>query len=51
MSFTSVFQKTDLVDTLSHYFKIFSNFSVLCQMSKYFGKCFGPSTPARELSF
>ena len=27
---------------------MFSNFSVLCQMSKYFGTCFGPST--RELS-
>ena len=28
---------------------MFSNFSVLCQMSKYFGTCFGPST--RDLSF
>ena len=24
---------------------------MLCQMSKYFGKCFGPSTPAPESSF
>ena len=24
---------------------------MLCQMSKYFGKCFGPSTPASKSSF
>ena len=24
---------------------------MLCQMSKYFGKCFGPSTPAPKSSF
>ena len=36
----------NLVYTLSHNFKIFSNFFVLCRMSKYFGKCFGTSTRA-----
>ena len=35
-----------MVCTRSHNFWIFSNFFVLCQMSKYFGKCFGPSTRA-----
>ena len=30
---------------------MFSNFFALCQMSIYFGKCFGPSTPAPEPSF
>ena len=30
---------------------MFSNFFVLFQVSKYFGKCFGPSTPAPKSSF
>ena len=30
---------------------MFSNFFALCQMSIYFAKCFGPSTPAPEPSF
>ena len=44
MSFTSFFHKINLVYTLSNNFQIFSNFFVLCEMSRYFGKCFGPST-------
>ena len=44
-----IFHKINLVYTLSHNFQIFYNFFVLCQMSKNFGKWFGPST--RDLSF
>ena len=45
LSFTSFFHKINLVYTLSRNLWMFSNFFVLCQISKDFGKCFGPCTP------